>query len=97
MKKIAITHYAFADLSIEEAILRPEGIEVVSFKEKCWRAELIGLVRDVAKIVPVMLDAGWSATAGAEPAPPDMQFFETKVHPLLVQHCYECHSNEKKI
>jgi len=35
-----------------------------------------------------MLVGGWSATSGAEPSPPDMQFFETKVHPLLVQHCY---------
>ena len=97
MKKLPSPTYAFADLSIEEAILRPEGIEVVSFKEKCWRAKLLGLVRDVAKIVLVMLVGGWSATAGAEPAPPDMQFFEMKVHPLLVQRCYECHSHEKKI
>ena len=29
MKKIAITDYTFPDLSMEEAILRPEGIEVV--------------------------------------------------------------------
>ena len=29
MKKIAITDYTFPDLGIEEAVLRPEGIEIV--------------------------------------------------------------------
>ena len=38
--KIAITDFTFPDLSIEESILRPEGIEVVSFKEKRSPAEL---------------------------------------------------------
>ena len=51
MKKIAITDYAFADLSIEEAILRPEGIDVVSFKEKRSTAELIDLVRDADAVI----------------------------------------------
>ena len=51
MKKIAITDYSFADLSIEEAILRPEGIEVVSFKEKRSTAELIDLVRDADAVI----------------------------------------------
>jgi len=51
MKKIAITDYAFADLSIEEAILRPEGIEVVSFKEKRSTADLIDLVHDADAVI----------------------------------------------
>jgi len=51
MKKIAITDYAFADLSIEEAILRPEGIEVVSYKDKRSTAELIDLVRDADAVI----------------------------------------------
>ena len=57
MKKIAITDYTFPDLGIEEAVLRPEGIEIVSFKEKRSPAELIGLVRDadavIAQFAPV--------------------------------------------
>ena len=57
MTKIAITDYTFPDLSIEEAILRPERIEVVSCKEKRPPAELIGLVRDadavIAQFAPV--------------------------------------------
>ncbi len=51
MKKIAITDYTFPDLSIEEAILRPEGIEVVSFKEKRSTAELIDLVHDADAVI----------------------------------------------
>ena len=57
MPKIAITDYTFSDLSIEESILRPEGIEVVSFKEKRSPAELADLVRDadavIAQFAPV--------------------------------------------
>lgn len=26
----------------------------------------------------------------------DTQFFETKIRPLLIQHCHQCHSNDKK-
>ncbi len=97
MKKIAITDFTFPDLSIEETVLRPEGIEVVSLKAKRSPAEPIVLLRDVARIVLVLLVGGWSAIAAAEPAPPDMQFFEMKVHPVLVERCYKCHSHEKKI
>ena len=57
MPKIAITDYTFPDLSTEESILRPEGIEVVSFKEKRSPAELAELVRDadavIAQFAPV--------------------------------------------
>ena len=44
------------------------------------------------------LAVGWSlaaaamATDGAVPKPEDAEFFETKVRPLLVAHCAECHS-----
>jgi hypothetical protein len=39
--------------------------------------------------------------AGAEPAPSrpsaeQLEFFETKVRPLLVEHCYQCHSAKSK-
>ena len=57
MPKIAITDYTFSDLSIEESILRPEGIEVVSCKEKRSPADLADLVRDadavIAQFAPV--------------------------------------------
>ena len=57
MTKIAITDYTFPDLSLEEAVLRPAGIEIVSFKEKRSPAELAELVRDadavIAQFAPV--------------------------------------------
>src|SRR5262249_22090341 len=30
------------------------------------------------------------------PSAADLAFFESKVRPLLVEHCYECHSDRKK-
>jgi D-3-phosphoglycerate dehydrogenase len=57
MPKIAITDYTFPDLSLEEAVLRPAGIEIVSFKEKRSPEELAELVRDadavIAQFAPV--------------------------------------------
>jgi D-3-phosphoglycerate dehydrogenase len=57
MPKIAITDYTFPDLSLEEAVLRPAGIEIVSFKEKRSPAELADLVRNadtvIAQFAPV--------------------------------------------
>lgn len=37
-----------------------------------------------------------STVFGAEPSPEDVMFFEAKVRPLLVKHCYECHSKQSK-
>jgi D-3-phosphoglycerate dehydrogenase len=57
MPTIAITDYTFPDLSLEEAVLRPAGIEIVSFKEKRSPEELAELVRDadavIAQFAPV--------------------------------------------
>ena len=45
--------------------------------------------------------AVWAATAvvperiaQASPSPGDIAFFEAKIRPVLVQHCYQCHSAE---
>jgi hypothetical protein len=32
--------------------------------------------------------------ARASPSPGDIAFFEAKIRPVLVQHCYQCHSAE---
>jgi len=57
MPTIAITDYTFPDLSLEEAVLRPAGVEIVSCKEKRSPAELAELVRDadavIAQFAPV--------------------------------------------
>jgi hypothetical protein len=55
------------------------------------------LASSVVKTALGMLAVGWSLTAGAEATPESLQFFESKVRPLLVERCYECHSHEKKI
>jgi hypothetical protein len=36
------------------------------------------------------------AAAAAEPTPEQAEFFETKVRPVLVEHCYKCHSADTK-
>jgi hypothetical protein len=33
---------------------------------------------------------------GAEPASADLEFFEKKIRPVLVEHCYQCHSTAAK-
>jgi hypothetical protein len=38
--------------------------------------------------------AGLIAAARAEPSAADLEFFEKKVRPILVERCYECHSAE---
>ena len=45
-----------------------------------------------------MLVAGWGVTcAGATELPPDqVEFFEKNIRPVLVEHCYKCHSVEAK-
>ncbi|MGV3659162.1 MAG: DUF1553 domain-containing protein [Prosthecobacter sp.] len=43
--------------------------------------------------IPLLL-AFAAAAAAAAPAADGVAFFEAKVRPLLVKHCYECHSQE---
>ncbi|MBL9124677.1 MAG: DUF1549 domain-containing protein, partial [Planctomycetaceae bacterium] len=33
----------------------------------------------------------------ADPAPGDLDFFESRIRPVLVAHCYECHGPEKEV
>jgi mono/diheme cytochrome c family protein len=39
---------------------------------------------------------GISVATASEPSPDQLAFFEGKVRPLLIKHCYECHSTETK-
>ncbi|MCY2981431.1 MAG: PSD1 and planctomycete cytochrome C domain-containing protein [Planctomycetota bacterium] len=39
---------------------------------------------------------GISVATATEPSPDQLAFFEGKVRPLLIKHCYECHSAETK-
>ena len=43
------------------------------------------------------LTASLPTVAQAQKIPPDqLEFFEKKIRPILVQKCYECHSSESK-
>ncbi len=48
-----------------------------------------------AAAAPVLL---FSVAAGAQTDPPreQIEFFESKIRPVLVEHCYSCHSHEAK-
>ena len=46
-----------------------------------------------AILAAVLLGAG--PAAAAEFAPEDLEFFEQKIRPVLVEHCYTCHNSAK--
>jgi len=37
-----------------------------------------------------------AALHAAEPTPAQLQFFETRIRPVLVQNCYKCHSHQSE-
>ncbi len=51
MPTVAITDYTFPDLSFEEAVLYPAGVEIVCFKEKRSSAEIAELVREADAVI----------------------------------------------
>jgi D-3-phosphoglycerate dehydrogenase len=51
MPTVAITDYTFPDLSLEESVLRPAGVEIVSLKDKRPAEELSALVRDADAVI----------------------------------------------
>ena len=40
--------------------------------------------------------AKWCFADEAEPSPADVEFFEQKIRPILVQRCFECHADQGK-
>lgn len=53
----------------------------------------------LAIIYSLTAACGWCLATplqAAEPHAADLEFFETKIRPVLVKHCYECHSAETK-
>lgn len=58
---------------------------------------LAGKRRLATKAVKAALVAilSFANARAAEIAPQDLAFFESKIRPLLVEHCYDCHSGEK--
>ena len=56
------------------------------------------MTRSLAGLI-ILLFAAPSAFAEERAAPTKEQldFFETKIRPVLVEHCYKCHAAEAKI
>lgn len=56
-------------------------------------------LRSLAFVVIGVLSLATSLAAEEQPEPTQEQltFFETKVRPVLVTHCYECHASDSKI
>jgi len=48
------------------------------------------------RFVTIFLFALLSTGVGAEDLSADVQFFESRIRPALVKHCYECHSASAK-
>ncbi len=42
--------------------------------------------------IAMLLALGTGSAAAADIDPDDLTFFETKIRPVLIKHCYECHS-----
>ena len=42
-----------------------------------------------------ILALGTSSLAAADLKPADVEFFESKIRPVLVAECYECHDAKK--
>lgn len=51
MSKVAITDYSFANLDVETSVLAPQGVEVVSHKDKRPPVEVAALVRDADAVI----------------------------------------------
>lgn len=52
------------------------------------------IVFRVAWITGALFPLGSAAAAAADLSREDLAFFEAKIRPALMQHCYECHSEE---
>ena len=65
----------------------------MSLSRRIIRISVALLVAGWVNSLPAAQVASFASSASAEGA----EFFEKKIRPLLVERCYECHSDEKKI
>jgi len=54
------------------------------------------IVRFSANILAVLVVCGAGTLFAAEPDPKGLEFFETKIRPVLVKQCYSCHAADAK-
>lgn len=58
---------------------------------------ILGCTHAIVGIVVHFLSFGYAIAAEKpkpDPSPADIQFFENRIRPVLVEHCYSCHSQE---
>ena len=55
-----------------------------------------GCARKAGVVALIALTFAWPALAGAEIGPEQLAFFESKVRPLLIERCYQCHGEKKQ-
>jgi len=48
----------------------------------------------IQRLVAIAILASSGRSLSASPTPDQLAFFETKIRPVLAQHCYQCHSAE---
>jgi hypothetical protein len=48
------------------------------------------------KITTAALALSWASVSFGKPSPDQIEFFESKIRPILAQECYECHSEATK-
>ena len=53
-------------------------------------------LRRCARVIAGLAIAAVASASHSDGSSPELEFFETKVRPLLATHCYECHSAESK-
>ncbi|MFT5498676.1 MAG: hypothetical protein ACI9TH_004091, partial [Kiritimatiellia bacterium] len=53
-------------------------------------------VMKISNLFALLLGLALSARGAGVASPEDLQFFETRIRPLLVETCYECHSHKSK-
>ncbi|NND99630.1 MAG: DUF1553 domain-containing protein [Pirellulaceae bacterium] len=65
---------------------------------------LLRAIRICLILPAIALAVGWgdcgnnrSTLLGSEPDPQQIEFFERKIRPVLVKHCYECHSADSDV
>jgi hypothetical protein len=57
-------------------------------------SRVLGWLSPARALAVVLGLSGW--VSAAEPSPSGVEFFESKIRPVLVERCYQCHSAESK-
>ncbi len=75
--------------------MRPD--EKPSDVNQCEAADVFRHASGLVILTALFSIAAPCKTFAADPDPQQLEFFEKRIRPLLVEHCYECHSGDAKI